>query len=299
MASDSKARSPALTGVALATAAFVCWGLFPIYFKLVADVPAVEVLAHRVVWSLLFVAGLLTARRGWPAVLAVFPNRRLVATLTLSAVVISVNWGVFIWAIANDRILESSLGYYINPLVSVVLGVVVLGERLRPAQWGAVLLAAAGVAYQVIGLGAVPWIALTLAFSFGAYGLIRKVAAVDAYSGLFVETLILSPLALAYLGWLAVTGRGAFGAGNWELDGLIAVSGVVTALPLILFVGGAQRIRLSTLGLLQYIVPTGHFVLAVFVYEEPFTRGTLVTFGCIWAALVIYSFDTARREVKR
>jgi chloramphenicol-sensitive protein RarD len=296
---DPKPTPPAYTGVALATGAFLCWGLFPIYFKLVGAVPAVEMLANRVVWSLLFVTGLITVLRGWPAVLAVFPNRRLVAILTLSAVVISLNWGVFIWAIANDRVLQSSLGYYINPLVSVVLGVVVLRERLRAAQWAAVGLAAAGVAYQVIGLGAFPWVALTLAFSFGFYGLIRKMAAVDAYSGLFVETLILSPVALAYLTWLEATGRGALGAGDWGLNGLIAASGVVTALPLILFVAGAKRIRLSTLGLLQYTVPTGHLLLAVFVYGEPFTRGNLVTFGCIWAALAIYTFDTARREWRR
>ena len=258
-----------------------------------------EMLANRVVWSLLFVTGLLTVIRGWPAVLAVFSNRRLVAILTLSAVVISVNWGVFIWAIANDRVLESSLGYFINPLVSVVLGVVVLSERLRPVQWAAVGLAAAGVAYQIVGLGVFPWVALTLAFSFGFYGLIRKMAAVDAFSGLFVETLILSPVALAYLAWLAVTGQAVFGRGEWQLDAWVAASGVITALPLILFVAGAKRIRLSTLGLLQYIVPTGHFVLAVFVYGEPFTSGTLVTFGCIWAALAIYSLDTARREVRR
>jgi len=289
----------AFSGALLAFSAFLCWGLFPLYFKQVAEVPAVEMLANRVIWSLLFVAGLLTVIRGWPAALAVFTNRRLLAILTLSAVVISVNWGVFIWAIANDRVLESSLGYYINPLVSVVLGVAVLRERLRPVQWAAVGLAAAGVAYQVVGLGVFPWVALTLAFSFGFYGLIRKMAAVDAFSGLFIETLILSPLALTYLAWLAATGQAMFGQGDWHLDAWIAASGVITALPLILFVAGAKRIRLSTLGLLQYVVPTGHFVLAVFVFGEPFTSGTLVTFACIWAALAVYSFDTARREMRR
>lgn len=273
--------------------------MFPLYFKLVDAVPAIEVLAHRVVWTVVLVAGLLMVRRGWSAVWVVFANRRLLATLALSAVVISVNWGVFIWAIAHDRVLEASLGYYINPLVNVVLGVVVLREQLHPLQWAAVGLAAAGVAYQIVGLGAFPWVALALASSFGFYGLIRKMAAVDAYSGLFVETLILSPLALAYLVWLAVMGEGAFGRGDWRLDGLLALSGIVTALPLILFVAGAQRIRLSTLGLLQYIVPTGQFMLAVFVFGEPLTSGTLVTFGCIWAALAVYSLDTARGEMKR
>ena len=292
-------RSTARNGVVLATLAFLCWGLFPLYFKLVDAVPAVEILAHRVVWTVLLITVVLMVRRGWSAVWVVFANRRLLATLTLSAVVISVNWGVFIWAIAHDRVLEASLGYYINPLVSVVLGVAVLRERLRPLQWAAVGLAAAGVAYQIVGLGAFPWVALTLAFSFGFYGLIRKVAAVDAYSGLFVETLILSPLALAYLVWLAVMGEGAFGRGDWELDGLLALSGIVTALPLILFVAGARRIRLSTLGLLQYIVPTGQFTLAVFVFGEAFTSGIFVTFGFTWAALAVYSFDTVRREMSR
>jgi chloramphenicol-sensitive protein RarD len=299
MQSDHKTRSPAASGAVLAFAAFLLWGLFPIYFKQVASVPAVEMLANRVVWSLLFVSGLLTVIRGWPAVLAVFTNRRLVAILTLSAVVISVNWGVFIWAIAHERVLESSLGYFINPLVSVLFGVVVLRERLRPPQWAAVALAAAGVGYRVVGLGDFPLVALTLAFTFGFYGLIRKMAAVDAFSGLFVETLILSPVALAYLGWLAASGEAAFGRGDWQLDLLIAASGVITALPLILFVAGAKRIRLSTLGLLQYIVPTGHFVLAVFVYGEPFTSGNLITFGCIWAALALYSLASVRQGATR
>lgn len=299
MHSNHSLQPSASTGAILAFSAFLLWGLFPIYFKAVASVPALEVLANRIVWSLLFVSVLITALRGWPAVLAVFPNRRLLAILTLSAVVISLNWGVFIWAIANDRILESSLGYFINPLVSVLLGVAVLRERLRRVQWAAVGFAAAGVAYQVVALGDFPWVALTLAFSFGFYGLIRKTAAVDAISGLFVETLVLSPVALSYLAWLAATGQAALGRGSWELDGLIAASGMITALPLILFVAGAKRIRLSTLGLLQYIVPTGHLLLAVFVYGEPFTLGNLVTFGCIWAALAIYSLDTARRGMRR
>ncbi len=299
MPPEPENRSTARTGTVLATLAFLCWALFPLYFKLVDVVPAVEILAHRVVWTVLLVTGLLMVRRGWSAVWVVFAKRRLLATLALSAVVITINWGVFIWAIAHDRVLEASLGYYINPLVSVVLGVAVLRERLRPLQWAAVGLAAAGVAYQIIGLGAFPWVALTLAISFGFYGLIRKLAAVDAYSGLFVETLILSPLALVYLIWLAALGEGAFGRGNWQLDGLLALSGIITALPLILFVAGAQRIRLSTLGLLQYIVPTGQFILAVFVFGESLTSGTLVTFGCIWTALAVYSFGTARGEVRR
>ena len=299
MRPESDARSSALIGVLCGAGAFVIWGLFPIYFKLVAEAPAPEVLAHRIVWSVLFVAGLITLRRRWSAVAVAVHDRRLVLTLVLSATVISVNWVVFIWAVGDGRILDASLGYFINPLVSVVLGVVALGERLRPAQWAAVGLAVAGVGYQLIGHGAFPWVALTLAVSFGFYGLIRKVARVDAFTGLFVETLVLSPLAVGYMVFLAVVGGGAFGRLGLQVDALLILAGVITPLPLILFVAGAQRIRLSTIGLLQYIAPTGQFLLAVFVYDEPFTRDSLVTFGLIWLALVLYTVDTLRHERRR
>lgn len=292
----SPAPQPSATGVAFAVGAYLIWGLFPVYFKAVAEVPAIEILAHRIVWSVALLAGALMLRRRWRDVRTAFANRRLIATLGLSAAVISVNWGVFIWAVANDQILQASLGYFINPLVSVLLGVAVLGERLRTAQWTAVLLAAAGVAHQVVGVGAAPWVALILAVSFGFYGLIRKTAPIDAVAGLFVETLILSPPALGCLALLAANGSGAFGRVDWRLDGLLALAGPLTALPLILFVAGARRIRLSTVGLLQYIAPTGHFALAVFVYGEPFTGKTLVTFGCIWLALLIYTLDALFRE---
>ena len=299
MRPESDARSSALIGVLCGAGAFVIWGLFPIYFKLVAEAPAPEVLAHRIVWSVLFVAGLITLRRRWSAVAVAFSDRRLVLTLVLSATVISVNWVVFIWAVGDGRILDASLGYFINPLVSVVLGVVALGERLRTIQWVAVGLAVAAVGYQIVGYGAVPWVALTLAVSFGFYGLIRKVARVDAFTGLFVETLVLSPLAVGYMVFLAVVGGGAFGRLGLQVDALLILAGVITPLPLILFVAGAQRIRLSTIGLLQYIAPTGQFLLAVFVYDEPFTRDSLVTFGLIWLALVLYTVDTLRHERRR
>jgi chloramphenicol-sensitive protein RarD len=288
-----------MIGVLCGAGAFVLWGIFPIYFKAVAAVPAPEVLAHRIVWSMVFVGGLITIRRRWPAVAAALANRRLLATLVLSASVVSVNWVVYIWAVGEWRILGASLGYYINPLVSVVLGVVVLGERLRPAQWAAVGLAVVAVGWQIIGFGTVPWVALTLAVSFGFYGLIRKVAKVDAFTGMFVETLVLSPLALGYIVFLAVVGGGAFGRLGLQMDLLLLLSGVITPLPLILFVAGAQRIRLSTIGLLQYIAPTGQFLLAVFLYDEPFTRDSGVTFALIWLALALYTFDTLRHERRR
>jgi chloramphenicol-sensitive protein RarD len=288
-----------MIGVLCGAGAFVLWGIFPIYFKAVAAVPAPEVLAHRIVWSMVFVGGLITIRRRWPAVAAALANRRLLATLVLSASVVSINWVVYIWAVGEGRILGASLGYFINPLVSVVLGVVALGERLRTIQWAAVGLAVVAVGWQIVGFGTVPWVALTLAVSFGFYGLIRKVAKVDAFTGMFVETLVLSPLAVGYLVFVAVVGGGAFGRLGLQMDALLVAAGVITPLPLILFVAGAQRIRLSTVGLLQYIAPTGQFLLAVFLYDEPFTRDSLVTFALIWLALGLYTFDTLRHEGHR
>ncbi len=292
---ETPARRAAI-GVACSVGAYALWGFFPVYFKAVADVPALEVLAHRVVWSAVLVGGLISLRRGWPLVARVLAAPRLLLTLAGSATVISVNWGVFIWAVGQGRILECSLGYYINPLVSVLLGVVVLGERLRFGQWLAVVLAAVGVGVEIVTVGALPWIALTLAVSFALYGLIRKTAPVDPVSGLFIETLLLSPVALLYLAVLMLQGQGSFLAGDWRIDTLLLLAGPITALPLLLFVAGAQRIRLTTVGLLQYIAPTGHFILAVLVYEEAFTQAHLATFACIWAALAIYTLSILQRQ---
>lgn len=285
-----------MIGVACSVGAYALWGVFPIYFKAVAALPALEVLAHRVVWTVVLVGVLIAVRRGWQRVARVFAAPRLLLALAGSAAVISANWGVFIWAVGQGRILECSLGYYINPLVSVVLGVAVLRERLGPSQWLAVALAAAGVAIEVISFGTLPWVALTLAVSFALYGLIRKTAPVDPISGLFIETLLLSPLALLFLSTLALRGEGAFLTGGWQVDALLLLAGPITALPLLLFVAGAQRIQLTTVGLLQYIAPTGHFLLAVLVYEEAFTQAHLATFTCIWLALAIYSASVLRRH---
>lgn len=285
----------ARSGVAFAASAYGLWGLFPIYFKAVAGVPAVEVLAHRIVWTVAIMAAVLSIRRGWwERVLLVFRNPRLLMTLSVSATTLAVNWGVFVWAVADGRVLECSLGYFMNPLVSVLLAVVVLHERLRTSQWLAIGLAAVGVAYLILGVGAPPFVGLTLAVSFGLYGLLRKTAPVDAVSGLFIEAAVLAPLAAGYLIWLAIAGGGAFGSRDLRLDLLLIAAGPITALPLILFVAGAHRIRLVTLGLLQYIAPTGHFLLAVFAYGEPFTSTRFVAFACIWAALVIYTVDAIR-----
>jgi chloramphenicol-sensitive protein RarD len=212
--------------------------------------------------------------------------------MALSATAIAVNWLVFIWAVAAGRVLECSLGYFLTPLVSVTLGVIVLGERLNRVQWVAVSLAALGALIDVVFLGSLPWVSLTLAVSFGGYGLLRKTAPVDAMDGLFIEAVILTPPALGFLLAVAASGEGAFGAGGWRLDALLAFSGPLTALPLILFVEGSRRIRLATVGLLQYITPTCQLLLAVGVYGEAFTATTLASFVLIWAALALYSFDT-------
>ena len=283
-----------LAGVVYALGAFGLWGGFPLYFKAVAGVPALEVLAHRVVWSVFWVALLLLLMRQWSAVRAAFSAPRIVGMLLVSALLISTNWLIFIWAVAHERVLEGSLGYFITPLVSVLLGRLVLRERLRPAQWGAVTLAALGVAWALVGFGALPWISLGLAVTFGGYGLVRKVVVVGAVPGLFVETLLLAPPALAYLLWLGREGAGSFASAGLGFDLLLAAAGLVTATPLILFAQAARRLRLATVGLLQYIVPTLQMLLAVFAFGEACTPSHAVTFGCIWAALALYSADLWR-----
>ncbi len=296
---DNDRDRAARVGAALAIGAYGLWGLFPIYFKWVAAVPAIEVLAHRIVWTLAVMAAVISLRAGgWRQVSGAVRRHRLAATLAFSSLTLALNWGVFVWAVAAGRVLECSLGYFINPLVSVLLAVAVLGERLRRRQWLAVALAASGVAFLVAATLVPPWVGLTLAFSFASYGLLRKVAAVDPFTGLFIEAAVLAPLALAYLVWLAATGAGAFGDGDRVMDGVLIAAGPITALPLVLFAAGARRIRLATLGLLQYIAPTGHFLLAVLAYGETFTIPHLIAFGAIWAALVIYSLDGLRQTRK-
>lgn len=283
-------------GAFYALGAFSFWGVIPVYFKALAQVPAFEVVAHRILWSVILVAALLFILRRWRNVGPALRNRRLLATLALSGLFVAINWVVFIWAIGHGRILESSLGYFINPLVNILLGVVFLRERMRFWQWSAVVLAAVGVVFQVVQLGQFPWVSLALALSFGFYGLIRKVAPVDAFTGLFVETLIISPMAFGFLLYLGFEGSGTFGRQGVEMDGLLALAGVFTAVPLILFVQATKRLRLSTVGLLQYITPTGHLLLAVFIYGEPFTMVHKVTFGFIWLALAVYTVESFLRR---
>ena len=283
-----------LTGAAAAFTAFSLWGVFPIYFKAVSYIPPFEVLSHRILWTAVFVGLILLISGRMNKVRAVLKDRKLLGTLLVSSLLVSTNWLVFIWAVANDRVLESSLGYFINPLVSVALGMIFLKERLRFWQGIAVGLSILAVANLIIGHGTVPWVALTVAVTFGLYGLVRKIAVVDAYSGLFIETLVILPPVLAYLVYIGVEGTGTFDITDIKETALLMMAGLMTASPLVLFALAAKRLRLATVGFFQYIAPTGHFLLAVFLYDEPFTDARKVTFGFIWLALALYSYDSFR-----
>ena len=289
----------AQVGAAYALGAFGIWGFVPIYFKAVAEVPLLEMLAHRTLWSMLFVGAIIIIVGRRNAVRVQLWNRRLLAKLFGTAGILVVNWLIFIWAITNGQVLQSSLGYYINPLVNVLLGYLFLGERLNGVQMGAVALAGIGVAIPAVGLGEFPWIALSLAGTFGIYGLLRKSTDTDAVTGLFIETVLLTPVALVFLVYWNVAGGAVFTERGLGLDALIVVSGVATALPLILFMQAAQRLRLGTVGFFQYLAPTCHFALAVFLYGEAFTPHHLATFALIWTALAIYITDTVRQSRKR
>ncbi len=292
---DGAKQPTARSGFAAAISAFVMWGLFPLYLKLLAGVPTLQIMAHRIVWCCLLVFAWLAVRGELPTVRAALANPATRLRLAASAILISVNWLIYVWAVNNGHVVDASLGYFINPLLNVVLGVYVLGERLNRIQWSAVTLAALGVVYLAVVVGRPPWIALSLAASFGLYGLIRKVVSVDAVPGLATETLLLSPFALVFLIWAEQQGTGALGHSSAGLDALLVGSGLVTALPLALFAYGARLIPLSTVGLLQYVGPTLQFLLGVLVFHEPFPRARAVGFLMIWAALAIYAADSLWR----
>ncbi len=287
-------RKETTVGVIYALLCYGLWGLTPIYWKAIEYVPAQELLAQRVVWSALFLAGLLLIMGRFHELKPILVDFRRLRWLMLSAALISVNWGTYIWTVESGHIMQASLGYYINPLVSVLLGRVVLQERSRPLQWAAIALAAAGTLNLAFSYGVVPWLSFILAFSFGFYGLVRKMAPAGPMVGLLVETLLIGPVALGYLGWLHHHGAGHFGNGDRFTDLMLAASALVTALPLLWFTNGAKRLRLSTMGLFQYIAPTGQLLLAVLVYGEVFTRAYAMTFALIWFALALYTFDTVR-----
>ncbi len=280
-------------GIGYGVAAYLIWGLLPIYLKALGSVGSGEVLAHRIVWSLVFTAAMIAVAGRWAAIRDVVRKPRLLGLLLATATIITINWLVYIHAVATGRMLAGSLGYYLNPLVSVVLGVVVLKEKLSRAQVGALVLALAGIAVLGVNAGGSLWISLTVAFSFATYGLLRKLAPVDPLTGLAVETAILAPLAGGYLLWLHAHGDASFGADR-HVDLLLIASGVITAVPLLLFSAAAKRLRYSTVGILQFIAPSMVFVLAVFVFGETLTWAHAVCFAAIWTAVLVYVADGFR-----
>lgn len=279
------------TGILYAALAFLCWGLFPLYFHAIDDVPPAQILAHRVVWSLLFLVIVLAVRRQW-SWLNLVRKPKVLMSFIASAFFLSANWGIYIWAVNSGHVIESSLGYFINPLVNIMFGYLLLKERLRGGQWAAIGLAALGVAWLTWQAGALPWIALLLACTFGIYGLLRKTAALGALEGLSFETMVLFPLALVYVVWLTLHGQNAFlNASSDTTRLLLAAAGPITAIPLLLFAAGARQIPLSVLGLLQYLAPTLQFLLGVWIFHEHFDSGKLLGFALIWSALALYAAE--------
>lgn len=289
------AGSEARSGFFYGLAAYLFWGLAIFYFKAVGRVAPMEILAHRILWSVPLLLAWLAARGRLGDLRAVLRAPRTVAILLVTTVLIGVNWFVFIMAIESGRVVQASLGYYINPLLNVLLGMVFLGERLRPAQWGSVALAAAGVAYLAVSFGSIPFISLILAATFGLYGLLRKTVPADGPVGLAVETCLLLPVVLGFLLVRAGRGEMAFLHVSRQIDVLLLLAGLITTLPLLWFTNAVRRLRLATIGFLQYLSPSIQLLIAVLVYDEPFTRTHLVTFSCIWAALGLYSADALRR----
>ena len=292
--SDLAAAESRRQGVIYGLAAYLCWGFFPVYFKSVKVVPPLEMVSHRIVWSLAFLLLLITWKGAWRSMLGLLTLPKSLSVLVATTLLIATNWLVFIYAISVGEVLQSSLGYFINPLVSVMLGWVFLRERLERPQWISLGLAATGVMYLAVQYGSMPWIALILAASFGLYGLIRKALHVEPLVGLTVETLLLAPFALFYLVQLNQQGAGVFLTQSTKLDLLIPMSGVVTAIPLLLFAAATKKLRLATIGFLQYITPTLHFLLAITIFGETFTHTHLVSFLFIWAGLALYSLHAYR-----
>ena len=288
---DTAANKAARVGVIAGLSAYLLWGFIPLFFKLLAHVPPIVVLSHRILWSALFVGAILTAGRQWPDVAAAVRRRNTLLALAASTAMIAVNWFVFLWAVTNRQVVQAGLGYFINPLVSVLLGMVFLRERLRAGQAAALLLATAGVMVQVIARGSFPWVALTLAWSFAFYALLRKTAPVGPLVGLFVETALLIPLAAYVVARYPAGGAAPLTLGTYAL---LAASGVITAVPLILFATAARRLTMATLGFMQFLSPTCQLLLAVFAFREPFTKWHLLSFGLIWLALALYCLEALR-----
>ncbi len=281
----------------MAVASYTLWGVFPVYFYWLRDVSAVEILAHRIWWSLLLLLafGLLTGNYPWQPILA---SRAKLWRCFLSAVLLSVNWLIYIWAVANSMALEGSLGYFINPLVSVLLAVVILNEGLSRLQLVAIAMACVAVVYMIISLGEFPWVALSLAVAFGSYGLIHKRFKIDAIGGLTVETMLMAPFAIAYLVFLQINGQMSFLHTGIRVDLLLICAGPVTTVPLLLYLKGLSQLRLSTAALLQYLVPSIQFVVAIYILKEPLSSEKLIAFVIIWAGLLLFSIDIIRTRFK-
>jgi len=278
-------------GLLYATLAYTAWGLFPIYFKQLVGVNAFEVVMHRMVWSCVFLMAVLMVLKRWAWLREVARQPRVLFAFGLSALLLSANWSVYVWAVQHAHMLDASLGYFILPLVNVAMGFAFLHERPRPVQWLAVAVAASGVLWLTVQAGRLPWVALALACTFGTYGLLRKVAKLGALEGLTLETLLLLPMAMALLGWWTWHGQGALVQGDPVTWGWLLLAGPLTAIPLLLFAAGARRIPLATMGLLQYISPSLQMLLGVWLYGEPFEPARAIGFYLIWAALVIYSAE--------
>ncbi|MDR3482126.1 MAG: EamA family transporter RarD [Burkholderiaceae bacterium] len=279
------------TGMLYAASAYILWGLFPLYFKALQGVPPLEILFHRIVWALVFLLVVLTSRQQWAWVGKLWRQPKVLAGFAASALLLSANWFIYIWSVNSGHVVDASLGYFITPLVNVLLGFLILHERLRPVQWLAIALAAIGVTWLTWQAGHLPWIGLVLAFTFGAYGLLRKTAALGALEGLSLETILLFPIAFCYLAILAWNGQNTFMQASLSSKLLLAAAGPITAVPLLMFAAGARRIKMSTLGLLQYIAPSLQLLLGVWLYGEPFGGERLAGFAVIWSALAVYSLE--------
>lgn len=291
-------------GVLYALGAYLCWGFFPIYWRLLKGVPALEILAHRMTWSLVFLGLLLLMRRQWRWILPALRDKKTLLTFMLSATLLSLNWWLYIWAVNAGFIVETSLGYFINPLVNVLLGVIFLKERLRRAQALSVLVAVGGVLYLTLSYGRLPWIALALGVSFAIYGLLRKMASLNSLEGLSFEAALLSVPAVGFLLWLELNQQGSFGHADAKTNLLLVGAGIATAVPLLLFAAGARRIPLVTVGILQYLAPSIQLAIGVLIYHEPFDRHRLLGFGLVWLALLLYSGEGVwrwrqQRQVRR
>ena len=286
-------------GLLLGVAAYTLWGAFPLYWVLLEPAGALEILAHRILWSLVTMGVIVVLLRRTTQLRALFRDRRVFVLLAVGAAVITVNWATYIWGVNNGRVVEASLGYFINPLVTVLMGVFILGERLRPLQWGAMAVAGTAVAVLALDYGRLPWVALVLAVSFGTYGLAKKTANVGAIESLTLETMLLAPLAAAYVGWLIATGQSNFGSHGTGHALLFTTTGIVTAIPLICFGGAAIRVSMVTLGLLQYLAPILQFALGVVWFHEDMPPGRWVGFILVWIALAIFTVEAIHHHRRR